>query len=96
MKFFDDSREVKRQMAAAARPDARAAYQPIQSTPKDNQSLVLAGWITLGLGAFFWPLLLVAFILGIILAAKGSVGHGVAIMVLTFVAPLAGLAVLFA
>lgn len=97
MKYFDESREVKRQMAAAARSDARVAYRrPAPRAPNPNHSLTVAGWLVLLAGVVIWPLLLVSFILGIILAAKGSVGHGVAIMVLTFAAPLAGVAVLFA
>lgn len=96
MGYLDDSRRVKAQMAREHQPDIRTAYQPRTREPNPNGSLIWAAWVVLIVGAFAWPLLLVSFILGIILVAKGSVGHGVAIMVLTFIAPLMGLAVLFA
>lgn len=63
---------------------------PVAPPPANQSSLITAGWITLGLSFFFPPLAIVPFILGIILMAKNEVGHGVAMLLLSFVAPFFG------
>lgn len=91
--YMEDSRAVKARMA-----NARPGYlsPPLTTEPKPNQNLVIAGWVTLVIGFAFWPLLLVSFVLGVILAAKGTVLQGVLLMVLSIFAPLIVLGVLFA
>lgn len=106
MNRLSESRRVKKEMANRAFAEKYAnrwseeALGPPRAVaplpPNPNSSLTIASWITLGVGCLFWPLLLVSFILGVILAAKGAIGHGVAVMVLSLLAPVIVLGVIFA
>lgn len=77
---------------ATAPPPGNPVYvqAPVAPPVADQSSLITAGWITLGLSFFLPPVAIVPFILGIILMAKSEVGHGVSMLLLSFVAPLFG------
>lgn len=57
-----------------------------------NSSLQTAGVITFVLGLLFWPIFIASFVIGIMLAVRGSVGNGVLLIVMSVLGPIISLA----
>lgn len=67
--------------------------QPVLSSPPKATSVISAGYLLCLISLLFFPpvLGLAAFILGIVVIAQGSAGHGIAIILLSIICAIAGM-----
>lgn len=91
MSFWNDTKALFQPPPVPLRPRQRTGR-----IPNPNTGLLTAAWITFFIGCLLWPLLVVSFVLGAILAAKGNVGSGVVLMVLSVIAPVLIIGVIIA